>query len=366
MVQGDSSIGTPHFSRSIAAKMALAVENWFATSKRDLPWRRKRTMWRSIVSEFMLQQTQVSRVVDYFEPFLNRYPTPLALSRATEDEVVIAWSGLGYYRRARALRAVAVAIVVDHRGQVPGTAAVLESLPGIGRYTAGAVTSIVLGARDPIVDGNVSRVMLRVLGETRPSSSREVINLLWRCADEYIQAARDPSAANEGLMELGALICTPRNPRCDECPIGRTCRARAQGVVDRIPVAKARATKKEVSMQVLASVHRGRVYLVQRPSRGLWAGLWFFPACEAKGETPPWKGAALRRVGIVRFDTTAQRVHFQVWAGCPTSLPAGGKWVSMKSGAQLRVGAVAKILKSVTPVELEARSRSTTRARSPR
>src|SRR5690606_18318055 len=200
---------------------------WFARAARDLPWRAlPRDPYRALVSEFMLQQTQVSRVLEKFGPFLERFPSVEALAAADEGQIAAAWSGLGYYRRARHLQAAARAIVAEHGGRVPTKAATLENLPGIGRYTAGAISSIVFGEPVPVVDGNVTRVVLRIEGRDLPQEAPATARFVWERAAALVEVAAGtkakgigPGFLNEALMELGATVCVPRSPRCLECPI---------------------------------------------------------------------------------------------------------------------------------------------------
>lgn len=305
------------------AALAALVAGWFASAARDLPWRRRRGGYAALVSELMLQQTQVSRVLEKFEPFLERFPTPAALAAASEDEVLAAWQGLGYYRRARLLHAAAKACVARHDGEVPPDLESLLELPGVGRYTAGAIASIVHGAPAPIVDGNVARVLLRVFGRDGRPGDRATDAWAWERADAFARGAGDEvAAANEGLMELGATVCTPAAPRCAECPLAARCRARAEGRVDSIPSPKARAARRELVL-VTARIARtdGAVLLEQRPRGGLWGGLWQPPTVEHPegAELAPRAAAqalgldlALVPVGIVPFATTHRSVRFVV------------------------------------------------------
>ncbi|MFG0315432.1 MAG: A/G-specific adenine glycosylase, partial [Phycisphaerales bacterium] len=197
------------------AALTRALEAWFRASARELPWRTDtRDPYRSLVSELMLQQTQVSRVIEKFGPFLERFPTVEALAAAPEDDVLAAWSGLGYYRRARLLHACAKAIVEHHDGVVPDSLDDLLELPGIGRYTAGAIASMVFGQRAPIVDGNVARVLLRVHNKPVPQTEKTTIDWAWQRAEELVGACDDPAVFNEAMMELGATVCVPKGPRC--------------------------------------------------------------------------------------------------------------------------------------------------------
>ncbi|MFM7260071.1 MAG: A/G-specific adenine glycosylase, partial [bacterium] len=275
--------------KGVGGAVAERLTAWFRKSARELPWRQRRDGYRALVSELMLQQTQVSRVVEKFEPFVRRFPTPAALAAAAEDEVLAAWQGLGYYRRARLLHAAAKAVVERHGGRVPEDPQALRALPGVGRYTAGAVSSIVFGAREPIVDGNVTRVFQRLEARRGSASDGDVQAWAWERADAFVAAAREPGVANEALMELGATVCTPAAPRCGACPLRAQCAAFAAGRMDEIPAPKKRVARKDLVF-VTACVRRtdGAVLLEQRPTggrsggapSGLWAGLWQPPAVE--------------------------------------------------------------------------------------
>lgn len=290
----------------------------------------------------MLQQTQVSRVVERFEPFMSRFPEPRALAEAPEDEVLALWQGLGYYRRARLLQAAARGIVERHGGEVPDDPDALAALPGVGRYTAGAVSSIVFGRREPIVDGNVARVLQRVAGREGSSGDRQVVAWAWDEATRFVENASRPGVANEALMELGATVCTPAAPRCGECPVAKGCRARRDGRVAEIPAPRVRAAKRELVL-VTARVERsdGALLLERRPSKGLWAGLWQPPTVEAPdagGMSPRAAAASLRLEidlaprGEVPFETTHRSVRFVVFdarvrgAGA-SHARAGRRWV---------------------------------------
>lgn len=279
----------------------------------------------------MLQQTQVVRVAERFEPFLRQFPTPRSLAASTERAVLVAWQGMGYYRRARLLREAAIEISKLHGGRVPRTAAALRELPGVGRYTAGAIASIAFGAREPIVDGNVARVILRVRGIELPLRDREANEHCWRDADALVQAAQNPAALNEGLMELGATVCTPLRPKCTVCPIRAACRAYLEDSVDRIPAPPRGKPPRRVRVNTLV-VHdaaRDRVLLVQRPDDGMWGAMWETPEvpitsstarvrCGASPEAPRVRNGALqgasrmREAGSFRHLTTHRDLHIRV------------------------------------------------------
>ncbi len=301
--------------------LPLRVEKWFQGNARDLPWRRRRTAYGTVVSEFMLQQTQVVRVCDAWRKFLRRFPSVASLARARERDVLAAWAGLGYYRRARHLHAAARAMMALHRGHVPRTRHELEALPGVGPYCAGAIASIAFGQREAIVDGNVARVMMRVHGRAVDLTKGAGKRWVWKRAQEYVDAARDPSHANEGLMELGATICTPRLPRCEECPLNALCSARRMQRQHHIPKAKVAPMRTRVHRAAILAVSAG--WMAQRvlPAGGLWAGLPFPPMEESGRRLSASMVAArmgvdagaLDRCGSFVFQTSHREVHFVVW-----------------------------------------------------
>jgi A/G-specific adenine glycosylase len=256
------------FSRKLLA--------WFRRAARDLPWRRTTDLYAIWVSEIMLQQTQVATVVPYYHRFLAQFPDIRSLAAADEQEVLRLWEGLGYYRRARQLHAAARRVASEHGGRFPSGYEAVRSLPGIGRYTAGAILSIGQGARLPILEANTIRVLSRLFafrGENAPSAGRK---RLWSLA-ELILPTRDCGAFNQGLMELGSEICTPRGPACGLCPVAQYCQARALDLVDQIPLTAKRTIYQDVS-EIAVVVRRGRRVLVRQCQPGeRWAGLWDFP-----------------------------------------------------------------------------------------
>lgn len=318
--------------------IAKRIVAWFERSARDLPWRTDpRDPYRALVSEAMLQQTQVSRVLEKYQPFLDRFPTAAALAEADEDDVLAAWSGLGYYRRARLLQGAARKIVEDHGGKVPSDVDELRSLPGVGRYTAGAIASIVFDRSAPIVDGNVSRVLLRFEGKDAGAGDPEAVAWSWdRAASLAEAAAKQDSVAifNEGLMELGATVCLPAGPRCEKCPLKSACVARKEGSQEEIPRARPRAKRKTVHHAVaLIESERGEILVEKRPSTGLWAGMWQPPALErddrpaTASELAAWLGAPLpERIGSFTHLTTHRTVEFTVWGAAGPVDPARGRW----------------------------------------
>lgn len=251
------------------------LEAWFARKARDLPWRKRRTPWGVLVSEFMLQQTQVSRVIDRWQLFMQRFPTPAHLAAADEQDVLAAWQGLGYYRRAKHLRAAAAAIVERYDGAVPVSLADLLTLPGVGRYTAGAVASIAYGRPVPIVDANVRRVLSRL------SVREDDGEWTWTLARSMVEQATCPATFNEGLMELGALVCTNSNPDCDACPLKGFCAAATEGRQDEFPAPGKRTPRKHVHHHALVLTCGDQIALEQRGDDGPWAGMWEVPTLES-------------------------------------------------------------------------------------
>ena len=258
---------------------------WYAEAARPLPWRLDRDPYRILVSETMLVQTTVAAVVPFFERFLARFPTVEALARADEAEVVKAWEGLGYYRRARQLHAAAHAIVRDHAGAVPDDPDALRALPGVGRYIAGAILSFAFGRAEPIVEANTRRVLARWLAWDDDLRSSRSQARLWEAAGRIVPVD-DPATFNQAFMELGALVCVPRNPMCLTCPVADDCRARQTGRQDLLPVIAARPAPLEVAEACVVAVDSGRVLIVKRGPGVLWEGFWEFPTIHLAGPDP--------------------------------------------------------------------------------
>jgi A/G-specific adenine glycosylase len=248
---------------------------WAATHGRDLPWRRARDAYRVWVSEIMLQQTTVVAVIPYFERFLARFPTLAALAAADEHDVLRLWEGLGYYSRARNLHAAAGQVVRDHAGVIPDDVDTLQSLPGIGRYTAGAIASFAYDRRAPVVEANTLRVYMRLLALREPTDSSAARNAVWEFAEQAVPL-RSAGKFNEALMDVGATICVPVSPRCDECPVISCCQAFRQGVQTEIPLPKRRPEPTAVSQAMIAVKRGGRYLLRKSPPGERWHGLWEF------------------------------------------------------------------------------------------
>jgi A/G-specific adenine glycosylase len=269
------------FDADIATKrqrFGRSLLDWYDRHKRDLPWRENRDPYRVWLSEIMLQQTRVNAVTDHYQRFLRRFPSVQKLARARESTVLAAWSGLGYYRRARMLHAAAKRIVKEHAGQFPASAEALQSLPGIGRYTAAAVASIAFGQPVAVVDGNVERVLQRVHGRNLAGDG------LWRAAGELLDRRR-PGDFNQAMMELGATLCLPRQPQCLLCPVSDLCATR--GELHK-PDNAIRQKKREI--RYAFAWREDSIFLVQRSRTAtLMPGMWEFPEIAGvNGTTAAW------------------------------------------------------------------------------
>jgi len=267
---------------------------WYDDSARDLPWRETRDPYAIWVSEVMLQQTRVETVIPYYQRFLESFPNPRALAEADEDAVLSHWSGLGYYRRARLLHAGVREVVARYGGRVPEEVEERRALPGVGRYTAGAIGSIAFGKEEPVVDGNVTRVLARLFRINTPIGTTATTRRLWEEAARLVPGER-PGAFNQALMELGATVCTPKQPRCDTCPVAQECQAFAHGEVRALPAKRDRKAPKQVKLSaVVATRDRGadrKVWLI-KGDQPLFGGLWGTPMAERDPRT------ALREAGL--------------------------------------------------------------------
>jgi A/G-specific adenine glycosylase len=260
---------------------------WYAGGHRDLPWRADGDPYRILVSEMMLVQTTVAAVTPYFHRFLARFPTVESLARAPEQDVLKAWEGLGYYRRARQLHAAARAIVDEHGGTIPSGLDALRSLPGVGRYIAGAIRSFAFDLPAPIVEANTQRVLARLLAWEGEIGTPATTDRLWLAAERLVPE-QSPGLFNQAIMELGATVCTPRPPSCLVCPVSAECAARERGIQDRLPLKAARKAPlpgSEASV-LIRRPDDGRVLIVQRGPGRLWADFWEFPTIHLAGADP--------------------------------------------------------------------------------
>jgi len=306
---------TPDLGRT-----ARLLERWFSRHQRPLPWRVAYDPYHVWVSEVMLQQTRMEVVLPYFARFIGRFPDVASLARAAADEVATAWSGLGYYRRAKMLRAGAVAVVTQFGGVIPSAVDELLTIPGIGRYTAGAIASIAFDQTAPIVDGNVARVLSRLFAHTGDA---------WPLAEEIVSASRSPRALNQSLMELGALICKPRNPTCLVCPLHDTCVARTTGRIDEFPPPKPKKATRELSIPLyLVHDRHGRV-LMRRASGTLMNAMYHLPHGDTSlldGE--PFTTKSRKLLGTFRHTVTTRKIEFVVYRARAPRRPHGYEWIA--------------------------------------
>lgn len=269
-------------AQQLGAVFSDLVIGWqVGHGRSELPWQGTQDPYRVWLSEVMLQQTQVATVLGYFARFLERFPTVQALAVGSEDEVFGLWSGLGYYSRARNMHRCSKDVVSKFGGKFPRTAAELQTLPGIGRSTAAAIAAFCYGERVAILDGNVKRVLARVLGFKGDLSSAAQERALWAAAAELLPSQskrREIARYTQGLMDMGAIVCVPRKPTCLTCPVNDHCAARAEGAPESYPVKTRKLRRGAESIWMLrARDAQGRVWLEKRPSRGIWAGLYCLP-----------------------------------------------------------------------------------------
>ncbi len=271
---------------------------WYSSNARDLPWRHTNDPYRIWVSEIMLQQTQVDTVIPYYEKWLKKFPDLTSLAKASLSDVMKCWAGLGYYRRARMLHRAAKIVMKKFNGQLPNDAHALRGLPGIGRYTAGAIASIAFGEKAAILDGNVIRILTRIFGIRQDIGKPGTIQKLWKISEGLVacvDAAHFPAGNvrhhhsrvplvcgvgdfNQAMMELGATVCLPENPNCGKCPVSKLCKARLEGKEAEYPVRKKREKLEKIRTAALVLWNeKGKVLLQKQPREGRWGGLWMFP-----------------------------------------------------------------------------------------
>ena len=282
---------------------------WYGKSARQhLPWRKTKDPYSILVSETMLQQTQVAKVIPYYKRFLKKFPTVSVLAKAPLTDVLETWSGLGYYSRAKNLHKASLQIMRDNKGELPGNIDELIRLPGVGRYTAGAVASIAFDQPAPILDGNAIRVLCRYFGIRRSPKEPQIQKKLWAVSTDLVPR-NSPGTFNQALMEIGALVCTPRSPQCIRCPLARDCRARKLKIQDKIPLPRIAPKRKKISY-VCGILRKDSSFLVaRRPLEGLLPGLWEFPGGEIGTNEPSERG--LVRLLQERLGVKGEVVSFQ-------------------------------------------------------
>lgn len=327
--------------------------------RHDLPWQQTRDPYRVWLSEVMLQQTQVSTVLSYYPRFLQRFPDVHALANAAEDEVLALWSGLGYYSRARNLHRCAQVVVADHGGRFPASAQALQALPGIGASTAAAIAAFCFGERISILDGNVRRVLTRLLAFDGDLASAAAQKRLWVLAQELLPAqptADDMTAYTQGLMDLGATLCTRSNPRCGECPVRALCAARQQGRAADFPV-RTRTLKRRHETWYLPILRSGEggapaVWLLRRPAQGIWAGLHCPPVFDSEAQALAWwPQVEWQALPAVSHSLTHRELRLQpLLADVPWQAgPCEGRWVPLAELESVGLPAPVRLLLGALP-----------------
>ena len=324
--------------------------------RHDLPWQRTTDPYPVWLSEVMLQQTQVGTVIPYYERFLARFPDVAGLARASMEDVMRLWAGLGYYSRARNLHRAARVIVDEHGGTFPTSRSALEALPGVGRSTAAAIAAIAFGAREAILDGNVKRVLARHFAVSGFPGNRAVEKRLWSLAESLLPA-RGIETYTQALMDLGATACTRAVPGCDHCPLASSCVALARGRVAAYPTPRLRSTTPVRSVAMLLLLREGRVLLEKRPPSGIWGGLWSFPEMPADGEVQTHCAAQLGcevgmpvaleplRHGFTHFTLDIRPCRCEVWRIMPRAREPGRAWFTLEQARDAGVPApVRKLL----------------------
>jgi A/G-specific adenine glycosylase len=339
--------------RLIAKKLVA----WYRANARDLPWRRTRDPYAVWISEIMLQQTQVKTVIPYFERWMRELPTVEAFAIAPMSKILKLWEGLGYYNRVRNAQAAARQIVGDHDGRFPDGFDAVLALPGVGRYTAGAICSIAFNQRAPILDGNVIRVLSRVFGIAGNPRDKSVNNKLWEVAQALVSVRGvEPAQINQALMELGALICLPRQPKCEACPVRRGCFARREDRVEEFPALPRRTPARQRRFVAFIVRDRDRYLVRRRPAGDVNAGLWEFPNVEVqvKTKTPPttvapYSVAAGRPFFRIRHSITRHRILLEAYHAKLSARPRQpGAWKTIEQAKQLAfTSAHRKILDAV-------------------
>jgi A/G-specific adenine glycosylase len=339
---------------------------WFRDNARDLPWRRTRDPYAIWISEVMLQQTQVKTVIPYWERWMKRLPNIRSLARASEERVLKLWEGLGYYSRARNLQRTARLIVAQHGGRFPQSFDAILALPGIGRYTAGAICSIAFNQPHPVLDGNVTRVLTRLFGISGNPKEPRTNQHLWELAGKLVAVASrvDPESGcshlNQSLMELGAIICLPQNPLCVQCPVRRTCVARLTNRIDQLPDLPPRAKATHRRFLAFVVSHRDRFLVRQRPDGVVNQGLWEFPNVEitnGQAEQPREMAEKLLNVSLssaeslctIRHSITRYRIAVDVFRADAKRPSKSDEWLTREEiDARALTSAHRKILDHIS------------------
>lgn len=339
-------------------QFAPAVLAWAATHGRhDLPWQQNVTPYRVWISEIMLQQTQVVTVIDYFQRFMKRFPDLPSLAAGEQDEVLHLWTGLGYYSRARNLHKTARLLAGQHGGDFPRSVEQLAQLPGIGRSTAGAIASLGMGLRAPILDGNVKRVLARYSALRDYPGTSAAMRQLWQLAEQLTPAAGQAGAYTQAMMDLGATLCTRSKPDCNRCPLQQGCQAKLLGLQNELPVPRPKkALPEQHCHMLLLTNQQGEILLQQRPQQGLWGGLYSLPQLDDMDALPALldslqlRGDSPHPLPTLIHTFSHFRLHIQPWqlgvqpAGVAEMAPHPQLWYNRQRPPSIGLAAPVKKL----------------------
>jgi A/G-specific adenine glycosylase len=344
------------------SEISRRLLDWYAGSARSLPWRGSHDPYAIWVSEIMLQQTRVETVIPYYRRWMERFPTLQALAAAPEQDVLHAWEGLGYYSRARSLHAAAKLVALQHGGMLPADRDTLESLPGIGRYTAGAIASIAFNLDEAALDGNIRRVLSRVFNLDEPARSPQGERRLWELVCEHLPPGR-AGDYNQALMDLGATLCTPQKPACLLCPLSEPCEARRLGVQEERPILPSKKAAPHYTVTAAVIAQDGRVLIARRPHKGLLGGLWEFPGGkQEEGESlEDCLGREIREelaldvsvgseLGVFQhaythFKVTLHAFHCRILDGEPVALEASDiRWARVEELGDYPMGKIDRMI----------------------
>ena len=334
---------------------------WYAIHARTLPWRHMNDPYAIWISEIMLQQTRAATVIPYWTRWIRAFPDVQTLARAHPTRVLKLWAGLGYYSRARNLQQSAREIMKNHDGQLPRDAQSLQSLPGIGRYTAGAICSIAFNLPEPILDGNIIRVLTRLFAIEGNPKSANTERRLWILAEQFVTTTTEHGALNQALMELGATVCRPRNPGCSVCPLKRSCTALRLYDPETYPRGKKKLKMLEQHWRVLVIMDNGEFLIRQRPTGGVNGDLWEFPTLELENSRAPsnWAttltGALVKRphqISTLSHFITRYRIRIGVWKTDLLGPRPKGHWMAKAALDQIPfAGAHRKVLRTIQSAE---------------
>ena len=325
----------PHHRKT--RRLVPKLLDWYQAHARDLPWRHTSDPYAIWVSEVMLQQTQVTTVIAYWERWMRVLPTLQKLARAKPERILKLWEGLGYYSRARNLQTAAQRIMAEHGGVFPNEPEKISKLPGVGRYTAGAISSIAFGRPEPIVDGNIVRILTRIFGIRQNPEDKKTREKLWELAQLLVSATKNCSSINQSLMELGAMVCHRGHPECGNCPVARSCTAKREKITHLIP-AKGKPTQyEEKKIEVYVLARNGKMLLQQRPEGFTNAGFWELPNNETGPDLDLPKHA--QAIATVRHNITRYRIRLNAYALRPKDREPKGKWCNSSDLIKLPITA---------------------------